>query len=137
MIKKTVLVSLLLCQSIFLYAAEIPSNAKVYAYYFHGTVRCPTCQKLEQYSKEAIGGSFRDALDSGKLEFQSVNVEDGGNEHFVSEYQLYTKALVLSFVEDGREVRSKNLTKIWEFVGDKQRFYEYVRQEVSDFLKGP
>ena len=116
-------------------AAEDAKDAHVVAYYFHGTFRCPTCHKLEQYSKEAIETNFKDALTSGKLEFKVVNVEDKGNEHFVNDYQLYTKSLVLSLVKDGKEIKSKNLIKIWEYVGNKQRFFEYVTSEVQDFLK--
>lgn len=117
------------------FAGETPSSGEVIAYYFHGTFRCPTCRKLEQYSKETIEKDFKDALRSGKLEFKIVNVEEEGNEHFVNDYQLYTKALVLSFVRDGKEVKSKNLTRIWDLVGNKQKFSDYVRSEVADFLK--
>jgi hypothetical protein len=118
------------------FAAEDKPAAKVIAYYFHGTVRCPTCYKLEQYSKEAIESNFKDALASGKLEFKVVNVEDKRNEHFVNDYQLYTKSLVISLIENGKEVKSKNLTKIWDYVGNKQKFFEYVTSEINGFLKG-
>lgn len=116
-------------------AGQAPTS-KVIAYYFHGTFRCPTCHKLEQYSKEAIESNFKDALVSGKLEFKIVNVEDKGNEHFVNDYQLYTKSLVISLMQDGKEVKSKNLAKIWDYVSNKQKFFDYVRSEVNDFLKG-
>ncbi len=33
-------------------AGEDAKNAHVVVYYFHGQMRCPTCYKLEQYSKE-------------------------------------------------------------------------------------
>lgn len=117
------------------FAGEAESS-KVIAYYFHGAARCPTCHKLEQYSKEAIEANFKDALASGKLEFKIVNVEERGNEHFVDYYQLYTKSLVLSLVKDGKEVRSRNLSKIWEYVGNKERFIAYVKEEVAAFLGG-
>lgn len=117
------------------FAADQLSTGKVYAYYFHGSMRCSTCYKLEQYSKEAIETSFKDALASGKLEFKVVNVEDKGNEHYVSDYQLYTKSLILSLVKDGKQINWKNLDKIWEYVGDKQRFLDYVKSGVADFLK--
>ena len=94
-------------------AAEVPAGGTITAYYFHGTFRCPTCKKLEQYSKEAIESNFKDALASGKLAFKVVNIENKGNEHFVNDYQLYTKSLVLSFTKEGEEIRSKNLDKIW------------------------
>ncbi|MGD0336003.1 MAG: nitrophenyl compound nitroreductase subunit ArsF family protein [Candidatus Omnitrophota bacterium] len=117
------------------FAAEDKTSGKVIAYYFHGTMRCPTCYKLEQYSKEAIETNFKDALASGKLEFKVVNVEDKGNEHYGNDYQLYTKSLILSLVKDGKEIKWKNMDKIWEYVGNKQRFIDYVKNVVADFLK--
>ena len=115
-------------------AADKPA-AKVIAYYFHGTARCPTCYKLEQYSKEAIETNFKDALASGKLEFKVVNIDDKGNEHYARDYQLYTKSLILSLIKDGKEIKWKNMDKIWEYVGNKERFIDYVKNGVADLLK--
>ena len=117
------------------FAEDNSPAAKVYAYYFHGTFRCPTCHNLEQYSKETIEINFKDAISSGKLEFKVVNVEDKGNEHYAKDYQLYTKSLILSLVKDGKETKWKNLDKIWEYVGNKQKFIDYVKAGVADFLK--
>ena len=117
------------------FAAEDKPAVKVIAYYFHGTMRCPTCHKLEQYSKEAIETNFKEAIASGKLEFKVVNVEDKGNEHYGSDYQLYTKSLILSLVKDGKQTKWINLDKIWENVSNKQKFIEYVKSGVADLLK--
>ena len=68
--------------------AQSSPQAKIIAYYFHGSFRCATCTNMEKYSKEAIEANFKDALTSGKLEFKAVNVEDRGNEHFVNDYKL-------------------------------------------------
>lgn len=116
-------------------AAENVKGAHVVAYYFHGQMRCPTCHKLEQYSKEVIETNFKDALASGKLEFKVINVEDKGNEHYGKDYQLYTKSLILSLVKDGKEIKWKNMDKIWEYVGNKPRFIDYVKNGVADLLK--
>lgn len=118
------------------FAGEDKPSDKVIAYYFHSASRCPTCYKLEQYSKEAIESNFKDAIASGKLEFKAVNIEERGNEHFVNDYQLYTKSLVISLVENGKETEFKNLAKIWEYAGNKQKFFDYVTSEVNSFLKG-
>lgn len=109
--------------------------AKVIAYYFHGSFRCPTCINMEKYLREAIDSNFKDALASSRLEFKAVNVEDRGNEHFVDEYKLYTKTLILSLVKDGKEVKSKNLDKIWEYARNRQKFIDYVTSEISGFMK--
>lgn len=108
---------------------------KVIAYYFHGSFRCYTCSMMEKYSKEAIEANFKDALNSGSFEFKEVNVEERENEHFVKKYNLYTKTLILSLIKDGKEVRSKNLDKIWQYARNKQRFIEYVTGEVDEFIK--
>jgi hypothetical protein len=114
---------------------SVDSANKVTAYYFHGTFRCFTCINMEKYSREAIETNFKGALESGKLEFSSVNVEERGNEHFEKDYQLYTKSLILSLVKDGKEVKSKNLDKIWEYAHNKQKFIDYVTSEINAFLK--
>lgn len=111
------------------------NSAKVIVYYFHGSFRCYTCTNMEKFSKEAVETNFKDALISGKLEFKPVNVEDRGNEHFVNDYKLYTKMLILSLVRNGKEVKSKNLDKIWELARNKQKFMDYVTGEVNAFMK--
>jgi len=69
------------------------------------------------------------------LEFRAVNVDDKGNEHYASDYKLYTKSLILSLVKEGKQIKWKNLDKIWEYVGNKQRFIDYVKSGVADLLK--
>lgn len=110
-------------------------QTKVIAYYFHGTARCSSCMLIERYTKEALAANFPEALAAGKLEFQAVNVEKAGNEHYNDEYQLYTRSLVLSLVQDGQEIKWENLTKVWEYLRDKQQFFDYVSEAVNNFLR--
>lgn len=116
-------------------AEDNAKGTQVIAYYFHGDMRCPTCHKLEQYSKEAIEANFKGALASGKLEYKVVNVEDKGNEHYAGDYQLYTKSLILSLLKDGKEIKWKNMDKIWEYVRNKEKFIDYVKSGITDLLK--
>ena len=129
--------SIILIAGIFLINAPAAfcDNGKVIAYYFHGSFRCSTCRNLEQYAKEAIENNFKKELAEGSLIFKAADIEEKGNEHFVKDYQLYTKSLVLSLVEDGKEIKYKNLDKIWEYVRDKEKYMDYVKSQVSDFLK--
>jgi hypothetical protein len=111
------------------------SQHPVVAYYFHTTQRCASCKKLEAYAEEAIATGFPAELKSGRLLWRVVNFEEKGNEHFVKDYQLYTKSLVL--VGDGGEKPAawKNLEKIWQHLNDKTRFIRYVQDETRAFLK--
>ncbi|MFA5063629.1 MAG: nitrophenyl compound nitroreductase subunit ArsF family protein [Candidatus Omnitrophota bacterium] len=119
---------------VFSFAADKQASSKVTAYYFHGNFRCPTCYKLETYSREAIETNFKDELNSGKLVFNVINTDENENSHFINDYRLYTKSLILSLVKDGKQVRWVNLDKIWEYAGNKQKFIEYVKSGVVDFL---
>lgn len=130
-----IIVAVVSAQAFLAFAEQRASGGKITAYYFHGSFRCPTCFNMEKYSKEALETNFKDALASGSLEFKVVNVEDKGNEHYTNDYQLYTKSLILSFVKDGKEVKSKNLTKIWDYARDKQKFIAYVTEETKAFLE--
>ena len=108
---------------------------KVIAYYFHGNTRCHTCHKMEGYAKEVIENNFTNELKDGELIFKAVNIDEKDNKHFVDKYQLYTKALVISKIDSNKEIKYKNLSKIWECVGNKDRFFEYVINEINSYLK--
>ena len=110
-------------------------NSKVIAYYFHGTFRCSTCRTIEQYSLEAIQTYFAKELGSGKLEFRPVNIEEPENRHFIQDYQLVTRSLVLSLMSDGKETKWNNLADVWKLVRDRDKFFQYVKDEVEKFLK--
>lgn len=116
--------------------AETPHNSgTLVVTYFHGDVRCATCKKLEAYSHEAITTGFANELDKGDIVWRTVNYDEEGFKHYIEDYGLYTKALILSMVKDTVEVRWKNLEKIWNLVGDKDEFIKYVQTETRDFLK--
>lgn len=115
--------------------AVVPSTQTIVTY-FHGDQRCATCLKLEAYSREAIESGFVDSLKAGVLQWRMVNYDQDENKHYIDEYQLYTKSLILSRMVDGKEVAWSNLDKIWTLVGDKPQFVEYVQKETRAFLDG-
>ena len=116
-------------------AAPAGKATKIMAYYFHGTARCPTCMKLESYTREAIEDSFKDELKDGRIEWRVVNTDEDGNGHFVKDFKLETKSVVLVAMQGDRQLRWRNLDKIWDLVGNKDEFKKYIRKEVSAFRK--
>ncbi len=131
---KYLILTVLLLYFAFGVVSGLAADSKVIAYYFHGNARCNTCHNMEKYTKEAIEGSFSDQLNSGALVFKAVNTDEKENEHFIDEYQLYTKTLIISQIENGKEACYKNLSKIWEYARDKEMFFEYVIGEINDYL---
>ncbi len=115
-------------------APAAQSKSFIAAYYFHGNFRCPTCRKMEQYSRESIELNFAQQLKSGALVFQPINIDEPENQHFVQDYQLVTRSLVLVKYENGKQTAWKNLPAIWQNVGDQTAFFEYVKKEVAAYL---
>lgn len=109
-------------------------ESRVVAYYFHGNTRCVTCRNIESYAKEAIESGFPHALKKGQLEFKVVNVEEPQNEHFVQDYQLSTRSVVLARFERGKQRGWKNLQLVWDLVRDHDAFVIYVQEETRSFL---
>ena len=107
---------------------------KVIAYYFHVTVRCTTCKAIESYSKEVIHTRFAKELEAGRLEWRLVNLQLPENRHFIQDYQLFTKSLVLVRTLNGQQKEYKVLNDTWELVGDKATMQNYVEKEVRGFL---
>jgi hypothetical protein len=117
-------------------ATSTPTHLIVVSY-FHGDFRCPTCKKIEAYSRDAVEKTFAKELATGRLAFKAVNIDRAENEHFIHDYSLVTRSLVVTEESDGKVVRWTNLDKIWEFVrGDQQAFTDYVAVGVRAYL-GP
>lgn len=113
---------------------QSPSSQRVRVYYFYTTVRCPTCRTIEAYTAETLRQSFAEALAEGTVEWHPVNVQLPQNRHFIQDYQLFTKSVVISRLKDGRQVEWKNLERVWELVGNRAEFQTYIRGEVGAYL---
>jgi len=109
---------------------------KIIAYYFHGNARCKTCLTIEMYALEAIESGFPEALKSGRIDFTSVNLEIAENEHFIDDFQLAARTIVLERIVDGERKDYVNLTRVWELVGNKEAYVTYVQDETGKFMNG-
>jgi hypothetical protein len=117
-------------------AGQIDENMdhQVVAYYFHGHKRCPSCLKIEAYSKEAVETGFGDAIESGSLVWKVINYEEPGFEHYADDYKLVTQSLVIVDLRNGEQMEWKNLNRVWELLIDKDEFTAYVRDEINTYL---
>ena len=114
--------------------ADTTKAPQFVAYYFHGNFRCATCRKLEAYSEEAISSGFADELASGELIWKILNTDEEDHKHFVNDFELVTKSVVLVEYRDGRVVRFENLKDVWKLVGNEDDFVKYVQDSTREFL---
>jgi hypothetical protein len=114
-------------------APQFPHDG-VAALYFHGETRCPTCRKIEATAEEAITTGFSEELQRGTMIWQVVNCAVPADRHYVEDFQLYAPTVVLVKMRNGEQVEWKNLTRVWELIGDRTAFLDYVQGEVRSYL---
>jgi len=136
--KKTAQINFVLILSIFLLGIS-PSLSQaqgvVIVRYFHSNVRCSTCLAFEDWSKTAVE-RFPKELKNGTLKWQVINFDEAENEHYIKDYDLAEKSLVLVREDNGKVVKWKNVEEFWDF-GENQKgeFVDFVQKLISDYLK--
>ena len=98
-------------------------------------MRCVSCKTIEAYAKEAVEAGFAGALKDGRLEWRLVIVEEPDSGHFIQDFQLVTRSVVLELVGGGKPKQWKKLQRIWELGGDEEAFKEYIQDETRAYLE--
>jgi hypothetical protein len=109
--------------------------ATIYVTYFHTTARCVSCLKIEDLTNATMTTRFAEPIAQERIVWRTVNVDVPENNHYVKDYGLYTKSVVVSEVKNGREVRWKNLDQVWQLLRDTEAFQGYVEREIRAFLE--
>jgi hypothetical protein len=106
-------------------------------YYLHGNVRCPTCRTIEATAQEAVETGFADELKNGQIQWQVINYESPGNEHFTKDYEVVAPTVVLAKHVAGKQTAWKALPEVWELVDDKRAFISFVQNSLREFMGQP
>lgn len=109
---------------------------QVTVYYFCNTVRCPSCHKIENWSHDAVTTNFEDELDEGLLRWSMVNTDLKEYAHYIEDYELFTKQVVLVEWVKGEQTRWRNLDQVWDLLGSQEKFAECIVDEIEQFLVG-
>ena len=116
--------------------AILQPNANVdVVYYFMTTQRCPSCMKIDSYTREAVKDHYSEKLANDTMMWKMVNVDEPQNNHFIKDYKLFTKSVVLVRYRGGKQVRWKNLDQVWNLLGNKTAFHNYIVREVDSFIE--
>jgi hypothetical protein len=115
--------------------APVSEAAQLKVYYFHRTIRCPSCEKIEALAQKAVEEGFAGQLADGKMQWRVINIDDPQNKHFEDDYRLQAQSVVLSEMRAGKETRWKNLEKVWDLLDDDAGFVRYVQDEIRAMSK--
>ncbi len=116
-------------------AAPLPeSEHMVLVTYFTSDQRCPTCLKIEELARAAVETGFANELAQNEVRFQITNFDQPENKHFVDDYELAFKTVVIADRRQGKEVTWKKFDKVWDLVGEPEAFTAYLQEGVQNYL---
>jgi len=117
-------------------AQVLPHPATVTVYYFHATARCQTCRAIEANANEALHDAFGKQLAAGTLAWRPLNVEAPENRHFIDDFKLTSRDIVVVRRRPDGSREWHRLDRTWELAHDKAAFVHYVEGEVGAVLTG-
>lgn len=112
----------------------IDARAEVLVYYFSMGKECATCDQIEAWTRETVERAFAEELASGRVVWRKIDLDAPGNSHYASDYDLFTKSVVVARLAHGVEVHWTNLRDVWNLVGNRPAFEHYIRSEVQAAL---
>jgi len=100
--------------------------------YFTTDVRCKSCRAIEAMTREIVEQQFANELENGDLHFQVKNIDRSENKHFIDDYQLSFKTVVISSMKDGKEIHFSKMDKVWELLDNPDEFSDYMKYGISE-----
>ena len=96
-------------------------------YYLHRTIRCHECLAMEKMAGELMDTAFKDALESGRLEYVIGNLDEPEYEPYFDLFDLSFSTLVLVDSDGaGSMTQWKKLDDAWSKADDDAAFRTYV-----------
>jgi hypothetical protein len=108
--------------------------ATVVVTYFTTDVRCDSCRTIEKLSRQAIEEGFPNEVASGAVLFRVLNTDRTENQHFVEDYEIANKTVIISHQQNGKETQWLNRQDVWLLLDEPTEFLAYVREPVRRFL---
>ncbi len=117
-------------------APGMTAGTQTMVYYFHGNVRCKTCNTIEAYTRQTVQGKFADQVEGGALVMRVINMDGPGNGRYVDDYQLTSSSVVVAQVKEGTELKWRRLDEVWDLVRDEAAFASLIENEIRSAMEG-
>ncbi len=103
--------------------------------YFHRTQQCYSCRYVEAKTRYTVETHFKDELASGRVTFQSINVQEKANADIIEKYGAYTSSLFINTVRDGTD-HIEEVKKVYRLIGKDEAFVEALKSQIEQSLNG-
>lgn len=108
-------------------------NARLQVLFFHSTIRCPTCNAIEDNTKKMLEENFKTELDNGIISFASFNIDKAEYKAIVEKYQVsYTNLLLVK--ADGTKT-DYTYTAFEYAYSEPAKYAELLKSEIEKNIK--
>ena len=108
---------------------------KIEVYHFHGASQCFSCKTIKTFAEKTVNLYYTDLLESGKMEFRSINGDLPENREMVMKYGATGSSLWIGTYIDGEFHKEQN-TNVWYKVNNEEDFLTYLKSVLDKRLVG-
>lgn len=104
-------------------------------YHFHSDIQCNTCKTIGANLDETIERYFLDEVESKKIVYGHINVQDPKNSEITERYGAQGTSLWIG-IHGENEFHAEDIQGIWYKLQDKEEFIEYLKLIIEKRLSG-
>lgn len=104
---------------------------KVEAYYFHFTGRCVTCKTVEAEAKKNIETLYSEQVKSGKISFQSINLDEGSSKELAEKLGISGQTLLI--VSGNQKINITNEGFMYAR-SNPDKFKQIIKEKIDKLL---
>jgi hypothetical protein len=106
----------------------------VYAYYFHQTFRCMSCEKMEETAARAIEEHLGPQIKTGQVVWRPVNIDKPEGKVLRQQFNVQASDLVLARMENGRCKEFRKLDELAGLTDRPDAFSKYLVDQIDACL---
>jgi len=112
---------------------SVVSDLKLGVYYFHYSERSDTCIAIEKLVKEVLDEFYTVDIDSGKILYASLNLDEEEGANFAREFQLTGQALMFASADEYLNLTEEAKSYIFSDPDKlKELFKETINKALAD-----
>jgi len=108
---------------------------KVEVYHFHRTQQCYSCRTVGAYAEETVKTYFAQELESGRVVFGHINIEEPENKALVDQYGPIGSSLWIGVYDNDGFHKEENVN-VWYKIGDKEAYLTYLKGVIEKRMAG-
>ncbi|MFA7185771.1 MAG: nitrophenyl compound nitroreductase subunit ArsF family protein [Victivallales bacterium] len=109
----------------------VPEVVRVY--YMHGTIRCASCNRIEEMTEKLLKDKYAGEMAVGSIEFVDINFQE--HEVLAKRFEVTGSCVVVAKMQSGKIIFYKRLDKVWELFGKPDEFNAYISDAIQACLK--